>query len=82
MACGCVPIVSDIPASAKMIDQGKAGFSFRAGDDEDLLRTLLSIDYTNYGRYREIAMQYFQDEMSSVAIGKKMMNIITQLRSK
>jgi glycosyltransferase involved in cell wall biosynthesis len=82
MACGCVPVVSNIPASAKMINHGKAGFSFSAGDSEDLLRTLVSIDHTNYIQYSQNAIQYFKEEMSSAAIGKKMLNIIEQLSSK
>jgi glycosyltransferase involved in cell wall biosynthesis len=82
MACGCVPVVSKIPASVKMINYGKVGFSFSAGESEDLLRTLISIDHTNYIQYSQNAVQYFKEEMSSAAIGKKMLNIIEQLSSK
>jgi len=36
MACGCVPVVSNIPPSMKAIDNAKAGYFFTPGDPEDL----------------------------------------------
>jgi glycosyltransferase involved in cell wall biosynthesis len=82
MSCGCVPIVSNIPASMKMIDNGKVGFYFEAGDPESLYQLLLSLNNEDYKKRSIAAENHFKKEMSSVAIANKMYGICKILISK
>jgi glycosyltransferase involved in cell wall biosynthesis len=44
MACGCVPVVTDIPSFRKITENGKYGYLYKAGDCWDLYKTLCALD--------------------------------------
>lgn len=74
MACGCIPIVTDIPSYRKITGKGCCGLLFETGNPEDLLRALgqgmrldlgqaqekVSIQYTENLSFRSIAHQLDQ----------------------
>lgn len=81
MACGCVPVVSNIPASMQMIQQGRAGFFFPPGRADALLNTLLSLPVTGLAAWSARAKHSFEEELSGKAIGKKLLAIFHHLQS-
>ncbi len=44
MACGVIPVVTDIPSFRAMTEGGKHGLLFPVGDDQALARGVLSVD--------------------------------------
>lgn len=79
MVCGCVPIVTTIPASMKMIENGRAGCCFEAGNSDDLYRVLLSLKQEDHGTRAEYATTFFKKEMSAAAISQKMLAVFRNL---
>ncbi|MBN8675681.1 MAG: glycosyltransferase family 4 protein [Chitinophagales bacterium] len=79
MACGCVPIVSTIPASIKMIEKGRVGFYFEAGSSDDLYRVLLSLKHEDHETRSAFAAFFFKSEMSAEAIARKMLTVFGNL---
>lgn len=79
MACGCVPIVSTIPASMKMIENGRAGLYFSTGNSDDLYRVLLSLENEDHEPRSSYAAFFFKSEMSAEAIARKMLTIFGNL---
>jgi glycosyltransferase involved in cell wall biosynthesis len=71
MSCGCIPIVSEIPASMQAIENGRYGFSFSTGDDKSLLETLeqvLAIDKIDFNNQ---VLKHFEDQLSANAVSGK-----------
>ena len=82
MACGCVPIVTDIPASMQMIAHGEAGHFYNAGDSEGLYKMMKSLDGNKWKPASEKAREYFNQTMSPEAISGKMLSICQSLLTK
>ena len=82
MSCGCVPIVSEIPASMELTGQGKAGLHFPADDSQKLVELLRTLSPEKQEELSQIAMDYFQKEMSPSAISSKMLSICRTLLDK
>jgi glycosyltransferase involved in cell wall biosynthesis len=80
MACGCVPIVTTIPASMKMIENGKAGYLFEPGNANALYEVLLSLNKEDHEKLSGSARALFEQEMSPEAIVKKMNQAFGQLK--
>ncbi|MEO5561784.1 MAG: glycosyltransferase family 4 protein [Chitinophagaceae bacterium] len=71
IACGCIPVVTAIPAALGTTLNGEYGFHFEVGDVEGLYQQLLalsSIDATGFSRKLK---KYFQEELSFRAIAGK-----------
>lgn len=77
MACGCVPIVTDIPASVKAI--GDTGFVFEPGNVDALVSVLSNLDIQKWDEQSARVQQYFQNEFSPAAIAQKLHCIIQHL---
>jgi len=74
MSCGCIPILADIPSFEMMTENGKYGLMFKAGNVEELVRTLdksLSIDLESE---RQKVLDKYQRSLSGKAIAGKMIN--------
>lgn len=80
MACGCVPIVTTIPASMKMTDNGNAGHFFEPGNSDALYKILLSLKEEDHKKLSASAMTFFTEQMSPEAIAKKMNQVFKQLK--
>ena len=55
MACGCVPIVSDIPSNLEWVTPGQTGWTFKDGSPESLAQTLLAAAATDLTGLRKSA---------------------------
>ncbi len=82
MACGCIPILTDIPSSMIAIDNGKAGFFYEVGNSRALSSVLLGL---NPALKQEISMKVekqFKETMSPQAIARKLFELYTDLKTK
>jgi glycosyltransferase involved in cell wall biosynthesis len=78
MACGCVPIITNIPSFKYMTNDGDCAFLFSPSKEEELLLQLektLKIDYYDY---QKKVLKQFEDKLSFEAIANEM-NAIFQL---
>lgn len=82
MACGCIPIVTSIPASLKSIDDGKYGFSFMPGNPDDLAEKLLKATKVSKEDFSASVETHFKKNLSSKAIADRIYEIINALQSK
>ncbi len=79
MACGCLPIVTAIPASLKTIGHGKFGLSFEPGNGDELAAKLVeAVNIYNKDLYKSI-LTYFKENLSSPAIAAKMFSVFETL---
>lgn len=82
MACGCIPVVSDIPASMKAIDEGRAGYCFAPGDAPGLLRVLCSLEKDDRGSLSEKVKAHSEKYLSATAIAARLQQIVQSLQVK
>lgn len=79
MACGCIPIVSNIPSFATMTSQGRYGLLFETGNESDLFEKLLAIQQQDAESMSSSVVQHFQQHLSLEAIGKRFGSIAGSL---
>lgn len=79
MACGCIPIVSNIASFSAMTVQGQYGLLFEAGNEQGLFEKLLSLKYLDANTMSASVMQHFQAHLSTEAIGKRFLAIAKSL---
>jgi glycosyltransferase involved in cell wall biosynthesis len=79
MACGCVPIVTRIPASMKTIESGTYGYHFDAGDADGLSGVLTSLDLENREEISLRVRAHFENSLSPKAISDRMLSICEKL---
>jgi glycosyltransferase involved in cell wall biosynthesis len=81
MACGCVPIVTEIPPAMKVIDDGRLGYYYPAGNVEALVSLLSSLDQ----RKREVLSakieKHFREQLSPAAIAGRIISICYLLKA-
>jgi glycosyltransferase involved in cell wall biosynthesis len=82
MACGCIPIVTNIPAAMKTIDYGKAGYYYEAGKHEDLSGVLCQLDKEKQAGMISAVMAHFNAHLSPTAITRMLLRICDQLKPK
>ena len=76
MSCGCIPLLTDIPAFRGMTGPGECGFLYEPGDEAGLLNLLIKTTTINRSAERSKALQHFQKELSFEAIGRKISHIL------
>jgi glycosyltransferase involved in cell wall biosynthesis len=81
MACGCIPIVTSIPAAMKVTGDGKAGYSYRAGDSDDLYHVLSELKNDSLKETSAIVQTHFKENFSATAIAGKIWELYTDLQS-
>lgn len=74
MACGCIPIVSDIFSFRMMTNDGKIGFLWQVGDPNHLERAIEKALNANIKEQQQKALDYFDQQLSYKAIAKQMIN--------
>ena len=79
MACGCVPIVTDIPSFRAMLNQGECGYLFEPGSSEELSEILMKLNENERERYQKKVIEKFKKDLSFEAIGTKISEIIIDL---
>ena len=68
MACGCIPIVSNIPSFKKMTDDGEYGFLFSPGDENGLYKILMSLHTHDKAPLIKKIVDKFNKDLSFQAI--------------
>jgi glycosyltransferase involved in cell wall biosynthesis len=79
MACGCVPVVSDIPASMNAIADGKAGYHFRPGDVQGLLNVLRSLKEAEYDAFSKKVKAHAEQHLTADAIAARLQEILVTI---
>jgi len=68
IACGCIPIVTNIPAAVKMTGEGKIGYFYTPGEGEALFRTLRLLKKEEQSELSKATEEYFRENLSPKAI--------------
>jgi glycosyltransferase involved in cell wall biosynthesis len=79
MSCGCVPVVTDIFSFRMMTDNGTCGFLYRAGSEEDLLKTLKQTLLIDIGNEKNKILERFRKKLSFEAIASRIEEVATTL---
>ena len=77
MACGCVPIVTRIPAFETMTDQGDCGYLFSPGDSDELSQILINLSKNDLQIKRDKIKIRFKNELSHEAIAFKIKKAVS-----
>jgi glycosyltransferase involved in cell wall biosynthesis len=72
MACGVIPVLSEIPSFRVMTAEGRFGVLFPCGDDEALARGVLALSRDEIGRLGRSAQDHFEREFSFPAMARKL----------
>ena len=75
MACGCIPIVTNIPAFKAMLDNGRVGFMFTPGNVEELKHILSNLRNQNLERCRHDVLARFDTQLSNKAIANTLLKL-------
>lgn len=79
MSCGCIPLLTDIPAFSSMTGPGACGFLYEPGDVKALSNLLSATLSMNRNVESTKALQHFQKELSFNAISHKISRILENL---
>ncbi|MBK6826842.1 MAG: glycosyltransferase family 4 protein [Chitinophagaceae bacterium] len=82
IACGCVPILSNIPASIQLIQRGRLGYAFEKGSSGDLYKVLCALDHTDHPGRSAACREFFSKELSPTAIASRLLQIAGSLKTK
>jgi glycosyltransferase involved in cell wall biosynthesis len=70
LACGCVPIVTDIPSFRKMTNDGRIGWLFEPDNDLQLSGLLQQALTQDAEPMRQAARLFFEEKLSHAAIAR------------
>lgn len=79
MACGCIPIVSDIPANRAITNQGKCAILFEAGNPDDLFEKLISLDKIETNIFSNNVIDFFESKLSFKALSNGLDKVIQKI---
>lgn len=80
MACGTVPIVTNIPSFRSMTNDGQLGHLFEPGNSDMLREILLQLNHQKLPLQTKANLQKFAEDLSFQAIGRDLSNILLNLR--
>ena len=80
MACGCIPVVTDIPSFTKIT--GSYGFLFPPGNVNALLEVLERSNSIDRHKMSSEILSYFQKDLSFKAIADDLYSICQKLKTK
>ncbi|HLG39842.1 MAG TPA: glycosyltransferase family 4 protein [Chitinophagaceae bacterium] len=81
MSCGCIPILTDIFSFRRMTGPAKCGLLYEAGNEKELLNSLLQSKEMDIQKEREKVLEQFKKELSFEAIAGKINILISSLSS-
>jgi len=79
ISCGCVPVVTDIPSFRMITDNGRCGWLYAPGNEEQLLTALRETQQTGIEFKRKICLAYFSSTLSFEAIAGRIGSIAASL---
>lgn len=75
MACGCIPVVTQIPSFRKITDNGRYGILYEPGNEDDLLTNLLKLDTFRQTLTRADIVRYATETLSYQAIADQLLSL-------
>lgn len=82
LACGCIPIVTDIPPYQKIIGNSKCGFLYAPGDAKALTQLLDTIDNFDREKISIAALDHFNRNLTAKNIANDLFDICNYLMAK
>ncbi|MFN8250295.1 MAG: glycosyltransferase family 4 protein [Ferruginibacter sp.] len=79
MACGCIPVVTDIPSFRKITGKGSACFLFPPGDSATLLHLLNQLEHIDRKAFSIQVLQQFRNQLSFETIAADIYRVCRQL---
>jgi glycosyltransferase involved in cell wall biosynthesis len=79
MSCGCIPVITNIPAFRKLTGNGACGLLFDPGNEASLLAALKQLMTLNKEEMRNKTVAQFQKELSFEAIATQIQEICKQI---
>ena len=79
MACGCIPIVTDIPSFKKITGEGRFGLLFEPGNSESLLKVLLNLKNIDKEKFSTSIVDHFNCSLSFKSIARDLFAICEKL---
>lgn len=79
MACGCIPVVTNIPSFAKITANGKHGMLYTPGHFNELLTILESLENIDRIEYSNQVETHFKKQLSFKNIADDIVNVCHQL---
>ena len=77
LACGCLPIVSNIPSFKKILNNGEVGYLFEKEKKNQLFEILKTLTPHKYER--QSIVNYFNTNLNFINIAKDTHNLLNQL---
>lgn len=82
LACGCIPIVSDIPSFRRLTDNGRVGRLFAAGDARAMAEQIVSLASAERSRLSDEARRWFDESLSFPAMARELERVYSETRHK
>lgn len=79
MACGCVPVVTNIPSFRYMLKNGECGYLFEPGNSAHLVKVLLSLNAEEFNTKSRAVVTKFNKDLSFEGIGSKISSVIRSI---
>jgi glycosyltransferase involved in cell wall biosynthesis len=79
MACGVIPVVTDIPSFRAMTADGQFGILFPIGDAEALARQVLAIDASSIAERSEAIRAHFERALSFRALANQLIPVYREM---
>ena len=79
LACGLLPVVTDIPSFRSLTREGRVGRLWACGDAEDLARALLEMGSRAHAPRRAEIRSFFDAELSFDCVGRALVAAYTQV---
>lgn len=79
MACGCIPVVTDIPPFRAITGGGQYGLLYTPGDADSLYRVLLATQEVNQAEFSSAISGYFKERLSFKSIADRIYKLCSGL---
>jgi len=79
LACGVVPIITDIPSFRMMTDDGKIGGLWQVGDHAQCAKKIVEVTARPLNKLSEAAYRYYLEHLSFNAIGRGALEIYERI---
>jgi len=82
MACGCVPLITNIPPYQKLTGNGGCGFLYPPSDANALARLLYTVNNVDQKKLSDNTLQYFQQNLTFKNIADDLVDICQYLMTR
>jgi len=79
MACGCVPVVTNIDSFRMITDNGRCGLLYEVANENALLNALMQTQASNIEEKQKNCLAYFKSNLSFEAIATRIQDIAAGL---